>query len=166
MNSKKRVAFIDLEDTVIAPVLQGWPAAEPIALANTVRQFLEVWEPDEVRVFSFAIHSEEDLKGFESHVQPWLERLLGFKIAQRPQTIQDIIEEVSKMRRLHPSKVGFSDLVDFLGKGGAFKECMRSEGRKNDGDLEVVLLDDCVEDETFEFPAVGVVGRLVNVERL
>lgn len=162
----KRVAFIDLEDTVIAPVLQGWAAAEPIGLARNVGKLLRDWQPDEVRVFSFAVRDERDVQGFREHVQPWLEKLLGFGITKVLTTDGEIFPAVAKLLKLHPSRMEFSDVVDFLGKGGAFKHFTKSCSIRDGEPMEVMLVDDAVDDESFSFPRLRLSGTLVNAERL
>ena len=166
MGGKKRVAFIDLEDTVIAPVLQGWRVAEPIGLARNVGKLLREWRPDEVRVFSFAVRNDDDVREFREHVQPWLERLLGFGISEVPTTDGLIIPAVSNLLKLHPSRVDFSDVVDFLGKGGSFRLFAKACAMKAAEPMDVLLVDDAVDDEAFEFPRLDLSGRLVNAERL
>lgn len=166
MGAKKKVAFIDLEDTVITPVMQGWIAAEPLGLIRKVSAVLRQWEPDEVRVFSFAVRDRSDVEGFNLHVRPWLEQALGFKLSQVPTTDGEIIPEVARLLNLHKSKVDFSDVVDFLGKGGSFRLFARSEAAKEGVPLDVLLIDDAVEDERFEFERLGLSGRLVNADRL
>lgn len=162
----KRVAFIDLEDTVIEPVLQGWSLASPIGLARNVGKLLREWKPDEVRVFSFAVNNEQDVAGFRAHVQPWLQRLLGFDITEVPTTDGVIIPEVARLLGLHRSKVEFSDMVDFLGKAGAFRLFAQGCAQREGGPLEVLLVDDSVKDESFSFPRLRLSGRLVDAERL
>lgn len=163
---KKRLAFIDLEDTVIAPVLQGWQAAEPIARFRQVAEVLRQWEPDEVRVFSFAVRDQTDVEGFRHHVMPWLKTALGFEISAIPTTDEEILPTVAKALGLHPARLDFSDVVDFLGKGGAFKLFAREMATKDAHGMDVLLIDDAVEDELFEFPRLRLSGQLVNVERL
>ena len=162
----KRVAFIDLEDTEIAPVLQGWIAAEPIGLARNVGKLLREWKPDEVRVFSFAVRDERDVQGFRQHVQPWLERLLGFTICDVPTTDGVIFPAAAKRAKLHPRRLDFSDVVDFWGKGGTFRLFAKSCAIAAKEPLQVLLVDDAVEDEEFAFPRLGLEGRLVDSEGL
>lgn len=165
-NGVKRVAFIDLEDTVIEPVLQGWIAAEPIGLARNVGKLLREWKPDEVRVFSFSVRNESDAQGFRVHVQPWLERLLGFTISDVPTTDGVIFPAVARLAKLHPSRLDFSDVVDFWGKGGAFRLFAKTCAINAAEPLDVLLVDDAVDDEEFAFPRLRLSGRLVNAEQL
>lgn len=165
-NAAKRIAFIDLEDTVIEPVLSGWPAASPCAAIEKVKRALDVWKPDEVQLFSFAIGDSAELEGFNTHVKGWLQERLGHSIVASPTVNDDVIPAICRQRRLHRSKVAFRDVVDFLGKHEGFRLFVRDCFARVDGGVEVLLIDDAVLNESFEWPDLRIKGQIINVETL
>lgn len=157
-----RIAFLDLEDTVVEPLLQGWAAFTPAACVRAVGRELRRFAPDEVHIFSFAVSTPADIAGFREHVQPWLEREIGHKVAAIHSTDADIIPAAAAVMKLHRKKVDFSDLVDFWGKAEAFRLFVRHHFSGLPTPTEVLLIDDAVLDEDFRWPKLGVSGRLVN----
>ena len=159
-----RHLFLDLEDTVITPVVGGWTSWEPINLAK-VRAFIEWWGPDSVNIFSFALHDAEDMAGFDEYVRPFLERELGVRFESVPTTEGDILGACCQVMRLHRGKVDFEEMSAFWSKHEAFRLFIRSlVGSGVVGGAEVALLDDAVADEAFSWPALRVGGTIINID--
>jgi hypothetical protein len=161
-----RHLFLDLEDTVITPVQVSWAFWDPINMAK-VRGFIEWWAPTTVNLFSFAVHGERDLKGFDNHVRPYLERDLGVSISLVPTTDDVILGACCRQMKLHRERVDFDDMSGFWSKHQAFRLFVKDmAGKGVDGGAEVALIDDAVEDERFEWPALRLSGLIVNVASL
>jgi hypothetical protein len=157
-----RHLFLDLEDTVITPVLGSWAFCDPINTSK-IRGFIEAWAPTTLNVFSFALNDARDLKGFDKHVRPFLERDLGMSISLIPNE-DEIIRACCRQMKLHRDKVDFDDMSAFWSKHQAFRlyvQDLASAGVT--GGAEVALIDDAVHDERFVWPGMGVSGLIVNV---
>lgn len=163
----QRHLFLDLEDTIITPVVQGWPNVDLINIER-IAQFIEAWRPTTLNIFSFALHSEWDMKMFKLDVAPRIERAFGMPLNLVPLTNEDIIRRCCLVRKLSPERVTFSDASDFWSKHEAFRLYVRSVfGSSNcPKPLHVALLDDAVEDEDFNFVSLGIAGSIRNIDRL
>lgn len=160
----KRLLFLDLEDTIITPVVNGWFNSHLINLEK-IQAFINDWKPDELHVFSFAIHSEWELLRFKDHLQPYIERKLGYKLLTVPMT-PEIQRICCNQLSMSTERVEFSDMSDFWGKHEAFRLYVRQLFSKAAEPVEVALLDDAVEDEDFHFPRLGISGQIRNIDVL
>lgn len=164
----RRHLFLDLEDTVITPVVDGWPNAQLINVEK-VKKFIAEFKPDAVHLFSFAIWNVEEKKRFQLFVQPRLENALGIILSGIPTVDDEILPVCCKVMNLGNDSVDFSELSNFWGKHEAFRLNMRHTFRhtKLFGHwVEVALLDDAVFNENFEWPDMKVRGRVINVDTL
>lgn len=159
-----RYLFLDLEDTVIEPVTHGWLQPKLINVEK-VRAFIAQVKPNAVHIFSFAIATKDDVTQFKEHVKPLLEKALGVAITYCPTLFEDIVGACAAHRNLAAGTVSLEDICDFWGKQGSFK-CYIQQVFKGKGKTEVVLLDDAVLDEDFNFPSIGVSGWIRNVDKL
>lgn len=163
-----RHLFLDLEDTVIEPVYQGWHRTE---LVNTerVRAFIQEWKPTAVHLFSFAVHNVHELSGFNRGTRPMLEQALGVQIRMTPTVDDDILPACCKLQNLSVRRTTFEELVEFWGKQTAFKMFMRHNMHRlfNRDDfnepLHAALLDDAVFDEDVSWPNENVHLAIRNV---
>lgn len=160
-----RHLFLDLEDTVIEPVTYGWESPKLINV-DKVRGFIAQVNPSAVHIFSFAVATAEDVAHFEQHVKPLLEEALGVSITHCPTLFEHIIPECCQHSNLAEDKVSIEDVCDFWGKQGSFKHYVQQVFKGLEHPVEVVLLDDAVTDEDFNFPALGVSGWVRNVDLL
>lgn len=169
--SAQRHLFLDLEDTVIQPVTQGWFHTELVNIPK-VRRFIKEWEPDEIHLFSFAVHNAHELSGFNRGTRPMLEEALGRKIRLTPTVDDDILPACCRLQRLSPQHTTFTEMVEFWGKQTAFRMFLREQHRKLfprtslDEPLHVAFLDDAVFDEDFSWPVENIHGRVLNVDML
>jgi len=163
-----RHLHLDLEDTVIEPVINGWPntVVLPEKLIQ-IRRFIDVFRPQHVHVFSFAIWNEAEHMRFCTYTKERLERLLRVHFTTVPTVDDDIIPYACRAIGLSPDVVTFQDASDFWGKGEAFRLYLKhlwrdlpQQGRK----IEAVLIDDAVTNEVFEFPDLHIKGQLLNVD--
>ena len=157
--------FLDLEDTIITPVLQGWYKTEVINVAK-VKAFIAEFKPDFVHLFSFAIWNQEEMEKYRAGTKPMLETALGIKLSWEPIVDDEILPNCMKVLNLRPGTVTFSDMSDFWGKQEAFRLNMRHRFKDNSTPVEVVLLDDAVYNETFEFHGLQVKGRVLNIDQM
>lgn len=162
----RRHLFLDLEDTVITPVLDGWFNTHMINVQK-VKDFIAEFKPDAVHLFSFAVWNQEELKRFNMGTRDMLERNLGIKLSGIPTVDDEIIPVCCKVMNILP--VDFQEMSNFWGKQGAFRLNMQHMFRNthtHDVDVEVVLLDDAVFNEEFYWPDVRVRGRILNIDQL
>lgn len=162
----KTILFLDLEDTVITPVINGWANTQMIN-TDKLRALLLQLKPTEVGIFSFAIWNEFELRGFNHGTRPMLERFLGHALTFVPTVDDQIIPAACSQMKLSPDVVEFSDMSDFWGKQQAFRLCVRNifkNRTKLDDPLKVVLLDDVVFDETFHWPDLNLTGQIINID--
>jgi hypothetical protein len=163
-----RHLWIDLEDTIITPVLDGWFNTQ---LVNTdkIDRVLASFKPDFVHLFSFAIHNREELKRFNLGTRPMIENRFGFSLSSTWTVDDDIIPMCCREMGIHPSTVDFSDASAFWSKHQAFRLCMRqffATSHRHDIDVEVMLLDDMVFQEEFRWPDIRVSGTIHNITNL
>jgi hypothetical protein len=157
--------FLDLEDTIIAPVVEGWTDTYMINVER-VRHFINEFNPAYVHIFSFAIWNEHDKKAFQLFVQPKIERALGIKLTMIPTVDRDIIPACCEVMKLHPSKVNLHEMSDFWGKHDAFRHFVRKQFKAAIIERNIVLLDDMVFNEQFCWPDINIKGHILNVESL
>lgn len=158
----KKIVFLDLEDTVLDDFSKGFEA-KAVNHAQVAR-FLAAERPDEVRIFSFAISNDWDVKTFERVYKSWLEKALGVTIQGgelvfKTQQLYELcletghyFETEQECRAFHRKDLGF---LQFIRKSDEFVDC------------EVVLVDDAIgEPMTITLPKRNVAIRLINVETL
>lgn len=158
----KKHLFLDLEDTIITPVLNGWFNTHLINVQK-VRSVIQDFAPDEVHVFSFAIWNQFELNAFNLGTREMIERSLGIKFTSVPTVDDVIIPACCAVHGLQP--VDFQEMSNFWGKHEAFRLSMRHLFANTAG-VEVMLLDDVVLNETFEWPDLKIKGRIVNIDKL
>lgn len=162
-----RHLFIDLEDTVITPVLDGWFNTHMINVPK-VKSIIEEWKPNFVHLFSFAVWNKEQLKRFKTGTQPMIEHSLGIKLSTTWTVDDDIIPMCCNVMRLGQGSVDFSEMSNFWSKHEAFRLCMRHHFKTAvnwpDLSVEVMLLDDAVLNETFAWPDLQISGQIINID--
>lgn len=163
MTNRERHLHLDLEETIITPVINGWLNVQLMNVLK-IKAFIEEFKPDFVHVFSFAIWDEHDKKGFAMGPQPMLEKALGITISNVP-TTQEIIRACANVMKIDHSSLSFSDLCDFWGKHQAFRLNVRHSRTDVSTPIEVALLDDVVNNELFEWPDLNVKGRIINIQQ-
>jgi hypothetical protein len=136
-----------------------------------VKHFIQVFRPDRVNIFSFAIWNQHELTGFTKHTRPMLEASLGITLNLVPTVDTDIIPVCCKEMGLTSSTVDFQECSNFWSKQGAFRLFMRHHAKnlKRHGQLlHAILLDDAVYDETLtwnDHECTASVSQL-NIDRL
>ena len=165
MDAPVRHLFLDLEDTIITPVVEGWWRTELINVAK-IKAFMAEFKPDFVHLFSFAIWNRNEDVGFQAGTRPLIEEGLGVKLTWCPIVDDDILPSCMKVLNLAPGTMDFSDMSDFWGKQEAFRLFMRHTFRSGSTPVEVTLLDDAVYNETFEWPHLQLKGRILNIDQM
>lgn len=156
----RKVLFLDLEDTIIDDFTLGW-AASPCNIQK-VKDFIESEAPDEVRLFSFALSNDWDVKQFQLMFEPWLSKLLGVTF-----NLDDCFTTDKLFRLCRRHALVFEDEREcmlFHGKQYGFQRYIEMSP-EFDGH-EAVLLDDATETMTVTYPKRNVALRLVNVAHL
>lgn len=159
--------LLDLEDTIIAPVVNGWPQTELVNVRK-IKELVHVLKPDFVSIFSFALHTEHDRRGFDLWTRNMVEAVVGQRLAIVP-TIPEIIAACCRANpgHLHPDRVTFQELSDFWGKGGAFRLFVRDRFHTNPHDREFVectLIDDAVWEETTSWNKLNLRASTINID--
>lgn len=160
--------WLDLEDTIITPVVDGWWKTEIINL-DKILKVIRAFEPDVINLFSFAIWNQEQLRLFNEGTLWMIERVLNRTIDLKPTVDDDIIPAVCNIMGISPQLVDFSEMSAFWGKQDAFKHFIRSRFKnitKHDRKLDVILLDDMVFHEEFNWPTLGIQGRIININEI
>ena len=165
MTERTRWLFLDLEDSVITPVMNGWFNTEVIN-ATKVKTFIAEFKPDYVNIFSFAIWNEKEKKQFELGAKPMLEQALGITLSYVPTVDDDILPSCLKVMGITSNTTDFADMSAFWGKQEAFRLNVRHIFKSGRVPVEVVLLDDAVFNENFEWPNLQVKGRVLNIDQL
>jgi len=160
-----RHLFLDLEDTVITPVTEGWFNTHLINVPK-LKAFIAEYQPDFVHIFSFAVWNQEEKKRFVMGTQPRVEKALGVTLSLVPTVDDDIIRLCEREMNLGMGCMDFSDMSDFWGKAGAFRLNMRQMWKSGSTPVDVVLLDDAVYNEIFEWPDLKVTGRILNIDQM
>ena len=139
--------FLDLEDTIITPVTNGWFNVDLINF-DKINNFIKSNDVESINIFSFAIHNERELNLFNKHTRNWLEDCLKTKFKIVPTVDEDILVACCKQKNIAPSTIDFSDMSDFWSKDLAFILCIK-EWFKEQKNQNFVLLDDAVENCSF-----------------
>lgn len=164
--ARARHLFLDLEDTVITPTAEGWHQSELIwGKLEPIQAFIHAWRPEQVHLFSFALHTLDDLVSFNKWIRPRLENALGMPLVWTPLTDTDILPACCSVKGLRARTVDFSDMSAFWSKQDAFRLFVQHwSAKKGHPGIDAVLFDDMVLDESFEFPALALRGRLFNID--
>lgn len=159
---------LDLEDTVIEAMTSSSFQYASLLDGNIrrIRKYLSRYLNPQLHIFSFAIWNDSDRQSFKAHLQEHLERQFGLRIYNIP-TLEEIKTWVAARRKLHKDKLSLSDMIDFLGKGEAFRDYIHQlHTTLVDSSLFHVLIDDSVVDETWAWPKQHVQGQLININSL
>jgi hypothetical protein len=164
-----RHLFLDLEDTVITPVVNGWWNTELINVQR-VRAIIEHFKPMSVHLFSFAIWNEAQREQFRLGTKPLIEKALNIKFASEWTVDDNIIPMCCSIMAISPRTVDFQEMSNFWSKHEAFRLSMRWLFRNAWKDWkqenEVLLLDDAVINEEFHWPDLHVRGTIANIDNL
>lgn len=164
MKHREKHLFLDLENTLVEPVTEGWANVSMLALAP-IKRFIANFNPDHTHVFSFAVGDSMDVRQFELHMRERLQSTLGIQFTRVLTVNQDILPACCRQKNLSANCVDFSDLVDFWGKPGAFKLFTQDMFQDTQG-ATVALIDDVVEDEDFFVHRLNLQGLIREVQRL
>lgn len=162
-----RHLFLDLEDTVITSAADGWERTECIN-QDRIEKVLNEFKPDFIHLFSFAIWNNDELEKFKQTTLFLVQRVHKIKIDLMWTVDDDIIPMCAKELGLNKSTIEFSDASAFWSKHQSFRLCMRQHFKNRDSDLpvQVMLLDDAVFTETFEWRDMNLTGIVQNVDEL
>ncbi len=167
--STVRHLFLDLEDTVITPVMDGWFNTHLIN-KQKVKGIMSEFKPHFVHLFSFAVWNQAEKLRFDLGTRPMLEESLGIKLCTAWTVDDDIIPMCCKVMNLGNGSVDFQEMSNFWSKHEAFRLSMRHTFRDThrhpDLDVEVMLLDDAVINETFAWPDLKIKGHILNIDNL
>lgn len=145
--------------------MNGWLNTTLINIP-VVKQIINHFDPHDIRIFSFAIWDQHDLRGFDADLKGQLETTLGLKIIRTPTVSDDILPDCCAEMGIDFSTVDFSDVSDFWSKHQSFRLWLRHQSEmrnKNSPLLEVLFLDDEVFDEDFFWPTMNIRGRIRDI---
>lgn len=164
-----KILFLDLENTIITPVIDGWRNVHLINV-DKIRKIADSMRPDQLNIFSFAVHTEHDQKSFKMGLGPRIEQALGRAISFVPIVDTDIKNACCNARKIGIEAVDFSDMTTFWGKQDAFKLYVRSIYANTwstwSQETDLAFLDDDVVDEDFTFPSLHITGKIRNIDNL
>lgn len=165
-----RHLFLDLEDTVITPVFDGWPNARLLfEKVVAIQRIIEQWKPDFLHIFSFAIWNEAEKSRFNLFVRERLEEKFGMKLTAIPTVDGEIIPACCSVMGLQSATVDFQEMSNFWSKHEAFRLNIRhvfKNTHQHDKSVEVMLIDDAVINETFEWSDLRIRGTILNIDNL
>lgn len=166
---QRRHVFLDLEDTIITPVVEGWPNVHLINVPK-IKRVIEEFRPHSVHLFSFAIWNEFEKGRFATFVQERIENVLGVKLGLIPMVDVEIKQACCDIMRLNPECVDFNDMSEFWSKQESFRLfsrfIFRNSWKNWQQETEVLFLDDAVEDEDFFFPNLRLRGSIRNIDNI
>lgn len=156
----RKMVFLDLEETVIDDFTLGYGALARNHPA--IKEFLAREAPAEVRLFSFALQNEWDVKQYHLMFKSWLNAALGVTIELGNVFTTETLfqqclarglhfEDSRECQRFHGKQFGFERYVEFS-----------PEFR----DMELILVDDAVESGAYTCPERNLQVRFVNVAEL
>jgi hypothetical protein len=161
-----RELHLDLEDTIITPVVDGWHNTGLINVEK-IKHIKELFRPDSLHLFSFALWNERELTLFTKFVQPMIEAELGMVIASKPTVDDQILPACCREMGLAVDLVDFSEMSAFWSKQGAFRLYMRQRHRvthMHGTKITAVLLDDAVKTESFGLMDLEVNAAVLNID--
>ena len=164
----RKELWLDLEDTIVTPVVNGWFNTEAINI-DKVKRFISEFKPDLVHIFSFAIWDVAQREQFNIATRPWLEEALGVKFSLVLTVDDDMIPICCKLMGLSHDLVDFQEMSNFWGKQGTFRLCMRHHAtnlQKHNLQLHAVLLDDVVYNEHLVWSDIGAAIQQLNIDQL
>lgn len=137
--------FIDLEETLVDPVNNGWANARLMDMnqLSNIKEILLKYKASSIDIFSFALATKFDQQAFNVFLKDRIELVLTVKI-------NSVITHSEMMRKCgyeHSSEHGnhLSSLMK-IGKRNAFLNFCKSLLVSD----EFILIDDSVMDETVE----------------
>lgn len=154
-----KALFLDLESTIITPVGDGWHNFELINIPK-IQDVISEFQPDEISIFSFAIHNFHERDLFNKITRPWIERSLDCYLLRVP-TVEEIIQKCKNTMGMN-GVVSFMDMLDFWSKNFSFQLFAKSLGK----DVEVLLLDDIVFNQDFSWQDENIHGKIRNIDSL
>ncbi len=159
--------FLDLEDTVCTPAIEGWHRVELINI-EPIKAFMQKEAFDKVHLFSFALHDAHQVTLFKKHLLPWLQEALGVPIDLIPSVDEDILPLCATAKKLHPQRVDFVDVVDFWSKDLAFLLFVQQHPMFVHAPEEqcVHFIDDAIVDQTFGFPRLNLRGHMHHIDSI
>ena len=162
--------FLDLEETIISPVVEGLWNVELMNLTK-IRDIIAEFQPDVVNIFSFALHNDLERNNFNaSGCRAMIEKAIGKPLSHIPTVENEIIQMCCNTKWISSDRVDFIDIRDFWGKHDAFRLSIQhlfQHSWKNwEQETEVILLDDDVINENFEWPDLHIKGRIINIDTL
>lgn len=162
--------WLDLEDTIVTPIVDGWHLFEIINLEK-VKKVIADLNPVSVNIFSFAIWNEHQRGLFNRHTRPHLEAALDRRFEIVPTVDDDIIPVCANQMGIAAETVDFQEMSNFWGKQGAFRLWMRDwatrfQRHQPNLKLHAVLLDDVVYNEKVEWPDLWATIEQWNIDQL
>jgi len=153
---RKRILFLDLEETVI----DSFDEFKKFINIREVKSFIKINDFDEVRLYSFAIWNDDDVAKTKNFFVPRLNKLLDIQICSdilRLSDIRSVVENGERMRFEfdHEFNLMFKKDLSFM---KFVQHSMK--------DVDVVLLDDTVQNMTIVNKDTNVQIDMVNVEAI
>lgn len=160
-----RHLWLDLEDTIIFPVTEGWNNTHIIPEnLKKIQDFIMYFGPDYLHIFSFAVWNDWEKQRFNDSTRAMIEKALGLRFMTVP-TVDEIISVCKKAKNIQ-SEITFQELLDFWGKHEAFRLYIQHLFKAGNTAADVALLDDAVFNEIFEWRDLQIKGMILNIDTL
>lgn len=140
----KRTLHLDLEDTIIT----SWGDGVNAGLLNVgkIGRYIKIFQPDEIKVFSYAVWDDNDVGEFERVFKSRIERALDCKIVMDDFFTVKRLEEEAKRRMGYIFESRHEAMI-FFGKDYGFQWWVS----KIIGEGHHTLIDDVVESKRITF---------------
>lgn len=166
----RRDLWLDLEDTIVTPIVDGWHLFDIINLEK-IKDVIDSFDPHSVNIFSFAIWNEHQRGLFNRLCRPHLESALNLRFNLVLTVDGDITPVCCKEMGISAQSVDFQEMSNFWGKQGAFRLCMRHHAvnhRRHHPNLPLhaLLLDDVVYNERMVWPDLQTTVEQRNIDQL
>lgn len=163
----RRHLYLDLEDTLTTAFVGRFNWSWSVLNVSKISAAIRQWQPTEVHLFSFAIRDKQDVADFSCCVQPNLEAAFGIRFVTVPSVTEHFLPACCAMKGLSPSRVEVQDFMDFWNKQESFRLYCRHKyalAGVNSDPVEVMLIDDVVLEEEWNYPSLNLKGSIFNVD--
>jgi hypothetical protein len=155
--------FLDLENTLVAPVNNGWESFELINI-DKIRKAIDIFSADTISIFSFALWTKNDVDLFNQRARTTIEQTLGRGLTN-VFSVHDILLKCAATVGKCPSTFNASEInreiSPVIGKQEAFKLFCKSSYNSA---AQVLLIDDTVFDEKFIWPQFNFSGIIYKID--
>lgn len=163
----KQICFLDIEDTIMEPVLlKGWYMADVLVKnCNKIKSWIDANSVSELHIFSFALWGPGDAKGWEDYKKSYFEKFFGMSFTSISMR-DDILKACCIEKGLSANTVTWAEIVDFYGKETAFEFWVKQKTAGTTENVVATLIDDAVEDSSRVFTKRLLTINTINIDNM